>query len=139
MVYKGRAVSCSVNSTCRHFVLPSLTTRFARSVVLDAMGAMLPPMPPSVGMRIVSHHHHRESIGLSLSSSLGHERSSSIHGHPERLQTLLQLKISKSPGRTEQLSQKIRNFAGRNNRNNFWCSLIYQNLDCVATPHLVRC
>lgn len=26
-----------------------LTTRYTRSVVLTAMGAMLPPMPPSVG------------------------------------------------------------------------------------------
>ena len=29
-----------------------LTTRFSRSVVLFAMGAMLPPMPPSFGLRM---------------------------------------------------------------------------------------
>ena len=105
-----------------------LTTRFSRSVVLAAMGAMLPPMPPSDDWRIVSHPVHREPYKPSLPSLLVHERSSIFHGLHERLQTLLQLKISKSLGRTEQLSQKFRNFAGRNNRNNFWCSLIYQNL-----------
>ena len=96
-----------------------LTTRFSRSVVLAAMGAMLPPMPPSIGMRIVTITNHRDSQPtVTLSPLMGHELFI-FHGQSERLQAVLELKISKSTGRIEQLSQKSRNFAAGSDQEKF--------------------
>ena len=45
-----------------------LTTRFSRSVVLVAMGAMLPPIPPSDSWHIVSHMNEVQSFMVFLNA-----------------------------------------------------------------------